>query len=95
MAKKKSNEVTTAVVKLKPKIADKHGIKWIDKVDAQIVEVKEKRAGSVYGADYKLIDDTIEEIKKTSRKVCTNDYAANNVYIILQLALKKVTQAEA
>ena len=45
--------------------------------------------------DYKLIDDTIEEIKKSCRKVCTSDYAANNVYIILQLALKKVTLAEA
>jgi len=94
MAKKKSEEITTAVVKLKPKIIDKHGIRWIDKVDAQIVEVKEK-AGSVYSADYKLIDDTIEEIKKTSRKVCTTDYAANNVYLLLQDALKKVSVAEA
>ena len=91
----KEAEITTAIVKLKPKIIDKHGIRWIDKIDAQIVEVKEKRAGSVYGADYKLIDDTIEEIKKTSRKVCTNDYAANNVYLLLQDALKKVSLAEA
>jgi len=54
-----------------------------------------KRAGSVYSADYKLIDETIEDIKKMSRKVSTNDYSANNVYIILQDALKKVRLAEA
>ena len=40
------------------------------------------------------IDNTIDEIKKISRKVCTNDYAANNVYIMLQDALKKVTLAD-
>ena len=54
-----------------------------------------KRAGSVYTASYKLIDETIDDIKKMSRKVSTNDYAANNVYIILQDALKKVRLAEA
>jgi len=54
-----------------------------------------KRAGSVYSADYKLIDETIEDIKKMSRKVSTNDYSANNVYLILQDALKKVRLAEA
>jgi hypothetical protein len=62
-------------------------------VKAKVVEIK--KLSNVYSADYKLIDDTIEEIKKTCRKVCTNDYATNNVYIILQLALKKVTIAEA
>ena len=90
MAKKKSEEVTAAVVELKPKV------KFVDKIDEQIEEVKAKKvAKNVYSADYKLIDDTIEEIKKVSRKVCTNDYAANNVYILLQDALKKVTLAEA
>ena len=54
-----------------------------------------KRAGSVYSADYKLIDETIEDIKKMSRKVSTNDYSANNVYLILQDALKKVRLSEA
>jgi len=80
-----------------------------EEITKQIVQVKEskievytkayndtiKRAGSVYSADYKLIDDTIEDIKKMSRKVSTNDYAANNIYIILQDALKKVRLAEA
>jgi hypothetical protein len=75
-------EVTKATVQVKALV-----------VKAKIVEIK--KPSNVYSADYKLIDDTIEEIKKTCRKVCTNDYAANNVYIILQLALKKVTIAEA
>ena len=62
-------------------------------IKAKVVELKKPK--NVYSADYKLIDDTIEEIKKVSRKVCTNDYSANNVYILLQDALKKVSLAEA
>ena len=54
----------------------------------------EKRAGSVYTASYALIDETIDDIKKMSRKVSTGDYSANNVYLILQDALKKVRLAE-
>ena len=79
-----------------------------EEITKQTVQVKEhkvdvytkayndtiKRAGSVYSADYKLIDETIEDIKKMSRKVSTNDYSANNVYIILQDAFKKVRLAE-
>jgi molybdopterin biosynthesis enzyme MoaB len=88
--KDKSLEITAAVVEIKPKI------RFEDKIDEQIKEIKEKKTvTNVYNADYKLIDDTIEEIKKASRKVCTNDYAANNVYVILQFALKKVVLAEA
>ena len=88
--KDKSLEITAAVVEIKPKI------RFEDKIDEQIKEIKEKKTvTNVYSADYKLIDDTIEEIKKASRKVCTNDYSANNVYIILQFALKKVVLAEA
>ena len=68
-------------------------------VSVKVSEVKIEKAipniPNVYHPNYKLIDDTIEEIKKSCRKVCTSDYAANNVYIILQLALKKVTLAEA
>ena len=62
-------------------------------IKSKIIEIK--KPSNVYSADYKLIDDTIEDIKKSCRKVCTSDYAANNVYVILQLALKKVGQAEA
>lgn len=58
------------------------------------VDVYKKEAKNVYSADYKLIDDTIEKIKKESRRVSTNDYAANNVYLFLQDCLKKVRLAE-
>ena len=47
-----------------------------------------------YKADYTLIDRTIDDIKKVSRTVCVNDYATNNVYLMLQDALKKVVLAE-
>jgi hypothetical protein len=49
---------------------------------------------SVYDPNYKLIDETIEEIKKTSRTVSVNEYSTNNVFLILQDALKKVRLAE-
>ena len=96
MTKKKSKgEQTKATVQVKPKAE----IKYVDKIDEQIKEVKiykkeEKKVTNVYSANYKLIDDTIEEIKKASRKVSTSDYAANNVYVFLQNALKKVLDAE-
>ena len=91
MAKKKSKsekpEITKATVKVKAGKVDvyvkKPASEWVAK------------ATNVYSADYKLIDDTIEEIKKVSRKVSTSDYAANNVYLILQNALKKIVSAEA
>ena len=93
MAKEKikhqHKEVTKATVQIKAVPTTERKLE----VKAKIVEVK--KPSNVYSADYKLIDDTIEEIKKVSRKVCTNDYAANNVYILLQNALKKVTLAEA
>ena len=93
MAKEKTKhqhkEITKATVQVKTVPTTEHRLE----VKAKIVEVK--KPSNVYSADYKLIDDTIENIKKECRKVCTSDYAANNVYIILQLALKKVTLAEA
>ncbi len=55
---------------------------------------KESKPTNVYNADYSLIDNSIEEIKKACRKVSTNSYATNNVYIILQDALKKILNAE-
>ena len=93
--KKKITEKTTARVGTK----ETAKIRFEDKIDAQIVELREgkvnayKKAGSVYSADFKTIDDTIEAIKKESRKVCKDDYTANNVYVILQDALKKITLA--
>ena len=58
------------------------------------IKTKEVKPTNVYSADYSVIDSSIEEIKKASRKVSTNSYATNNVYIILQDALKKVLNAE-
>ena len=90
MVKKSKGEKTKATVQVKPKSK----IRFVDRIDEQIEEVKAKSVTNVYNADYKLIDDTIEEIKKQSRKVCTNDYATNNVYIFLQNVLKKIVSAE-
>ena len=95
--KKSKGEQTKATGQVKPKseiVVQKHGIAWIDKKDEQVEEVKVKKAGNVYSADYKTIDDTIEDIKKASRKVSTNDYAANNVYLFLQNCLKRILAAE-
>jgi len=101
MTKKKSKgEQTKATVQVKPKAE----IKFVDKIEEQAKEFNKKvtkdyndtikRAGSVYSANFKVIDDTIEDIKKASRKVSTSDYSANNVYIFLQDALKRVLKAE-
>ena len=71
---------------------------WYDKATVKVkvgeVDVYVKKPTNVYSPDYALIDETIEDIKKSSRKVCTLDYATNNVYVILQDALKKVRLAE-
>ena len=48
---------------------------------------------NVYKADFNEIDDTIEELKKEARKQGTSGYACNNIYLILQDALKKVALA--
>ena len=60
-------------------------------VKAKVVEIP--RITNVYSADFSIIDNTIEEIKKESRKVGTSHYACNNIYLILQDALKKVILA--
>ena len=82
--KSKSKEITKATVKGKEGKVDVY-----TKTHNTI-----KRVGNVYSANYSLIDETIDDIKKMSRKVSTSDYAANNVYLILQDALKKITLAE-
>ena len=83
--KKPVVEVTKATVQVKDKKVDVYTKAYNDTI---------KRAGSVYSANYKTIDETIDDIKKMSRKVSTSDYSANNVYLILQDALKKITLAE-
>jgi len=98
MTKKSKGEKTKATVQVKPK--EEITGKVVERVEEFNKKVTKeyndtiKRAGSVYTANFKLIDDTIEEIKKASRKVSTNDYSANNVYIFLQDALKRVLKAE-
>jgi hypothetical protein len=83
---------------VKKKIEAQH--KPVVEIVKATVQVKDKKvdvykkAGSVYTASFKTIDETIEDIKKMSRKVSTGDYSANNVYLILQDALKKITLAE-
>ena len=81
----KKPEVVKATVQVKDKKVDVYTKAYNDTI---------KRAGSVYSANFKTIDETIEDIKKMSRKVSTSDYSANNVYLILQDALKKITLAE-
>ena len=83
--KKPVVEIVKATVQVKDKKVDVYTKAYNDTI---------KRAGSVYSANYKTIDETIEDIKKMSRKVSTNDYSANNVYLLLQDCLKKITLAE-
>ena len=90
------HEITSATVEVKGGKVDvyKKGakIRFEDKIEEQTREITKPK--NVYDPDYKLIDDTIEDIKKESRRVCTNDYSANNVYIFLQNCLKKISLAE-
>jgi len=83
--KKPVVEIVKATVQVKDKKVDVYTKAYNDTI---------KRAGSVYTASYTLIDETIDDIKKMSRKVSTGDYSANNVYLILQDALKKIRLAE-
>ena len=83
--KVETTEIVKATVQVKDNKVDVYTKAYNDTI---------KRAGSVYTASYNLIDETIDDIKKMSRKVSTGDYSANNVYLILQDALKKVRLAE-
>jgi len=85
----KIKEKTTAIVSVKPKI------RFEDKIDEQIKAkvVEIPRITNVYSANFSVIDNTIEEIKKQTRKVGTSEYACNNIYILLEDALKKIILA--
>ena len=83
--KKPVVEIVKATVQVKDKKVDVYTKAYNDTI---------KRAGNVYSANFKTIDETIEDIKKMSRKVSTSDYSANNVYLLLQDCLKKITLAE-
>lgn len=60
-------------------------------VKSKVVEIP--RITNVYSANFSVIDNTIEEIKKQTRKVGTSEYACNNIYILLEDALKKIILA--
>ena len=92
MKKKAKGERTKATVKVRIRPTE---IKFVDKIDEQIKAkvVEVPRISSVYSADFSIIDNTIEEIKKQTRKVGTSYYACNNIYLILEDALKKVILA--
>ena len=66
----------------------------------QVKEVVEPKAApkpkitNVYSADFSIIDDTIEEIKKQTRKQGVSAYACNNIYIFLQDTLKRIQLAQ-
>ena len=77
-ARVESKTITGKVVEV-PKVAPKVAPKLI--------------IPNVYSADFSVIDNTIEEIKKQTRKVGKSEYACNNIYIILEDALKKVILA--
>ena len=100
--KKKSKEVIKATVQVKGGKVDAYTKAYNDtikragsvKVEKDLPTEVKVNIPNVYHPNYKLIDETIEDIKKMSRKVSTSDYSANNVYIILQDALKKTRLAE-
>jgi len=93
--KSSKGEQTKATVQVKPKSEIKYDGSEVDvQIKANLTIAKKPKLTNVYTADFKAIDDTIEEIKKASRKVSTSDYATNNVYVFLQNCLKKVLDAE-
>ena len=93
--KSSKGEQTKATVQVKPKSEIKYDGSEVDvQIKANLTIAKKPKLTNVYTADFKAIDDTIEEIKKTSRKVCNSDYATNNVYLFLQDCLKRITLAE-
>jgi hypothetical protein len=93
--KSSKGEQTKATVQVKPKSEIKYDGSEVDvQIKQQLIPKKTSSYTNVYSANFKAIDDTIEDIKKASRKVSTNDYATNNVYLFLQYCLKKILDAE-
>ena len=52
-----------------------------------------KPSVNVHNAEFKLIDNSLEELKKECRRQGVDDYSCNNIYIFLQECLKKVQKA--
>ena len=66
----------------------------IHKEQVKRVLEEKKIITNVYSADFSIIDNTIEEIKKASRKHGVSDYSCNNIYLFLQETLKKIRLSE-
>ncbi|MBC8430020.1 MAG: hypothetical protein H8D92_01345 [Pelagibacteraceae bacterium] len=57
-------------------------------------EAFKKKSKSVYNADFSEIDEALDEIRKECRKHGLTDYSCNNIYLIMQEALRKIKLAE-
>lgn len=79
-----------ALVKKKPKTKEK----VIEKVTVAPKVAPKPKITNVYSADFSVIDDTIEEIKKQTRRQGVNSYACKNIYIFLQDTLKRIQLAQ-
>ena len=79
--------------KIKKTVETPYGKVPLTKKEVKVIadNVKTSVITNVYSPNFKLIDDTVEEIKKSIRKNGVDHYSCNNIYIILQDALKKVT----
>jgi pyruvate-formate lyase-activating enzyme len=79
--------------KVKKTVETPFGKVPLSKKEVKVIadNVKTSVITNVYSPNFNLIDDTVEEIKKSIRKNGVDHYSCNNIYIILQDALKKVT----
>jgi len=95
MAKKIKKDTVDTAGKIRLESIADEVVDSIKKNKRVVVEdkVEPKTITNVYNPNFSTIDDTIEEIKKESRKQGVNHYSCNNIYIILQDALKKVKLA--
>ena len=95
MAKKIKKDTVDTAGKIRLESIADEVVDSIKKNKRVVVEdkVEPKKITNVYNPNFSTIDDTIEEIKKESRKQGVNHYSCNNIYIILQDALKKVKLA--
>jgi|TARA_R110002012_G_scaffold322062_1_gene554390 2-phosphoglycerate kinase len=60
----------------------------------RVQKTKKIKFTNVYNANFSEIDECLDEIKKECRKHGVNDYACNNIQIILDDTLKRVKLSE-
>tara|TARA_Y100001951_G_C11104113_1_gene163717 strand:+ start:147 stop:425 length:279 start_codon:yes stop_codon:yes gene_type:complete len=80
------------IEKPKEKATVKVSVREVTVGRAEVKETVSKpipKITNVYSADFSVIDQTIEDIKKACRSVGKDHYSCNNLYIILEDALKK------